>query len=198
MKIRALQLAIFLLALAPAACTHASDDADASTTDDREAPDFVTTSAPAVPYDSAAERKRLELLVAKGNELYEEAEGIVKQTPSTRDQSTKSIERVGNAYYAEERAYKDELLEGPTSTLIRDDDLRNAEFTLRGAEPFLHAAVVESLAGCSESNARLDLKAARAILDQTQLILAGRGRDDWTPPDSVAESARDATCPSSR
>lgn len=63
----------------------------------------------------------------------------------------------------------------------------NACDDLTEAEEFEYGAIAAAVASCNGHDARLNLKVARAFLDEVQRDLAGTSKDGWNLPDITNE-----------
>ncbi|GAC1401648.1 MAG: hypothetical protein NVSMB64_00140 [Candidatus Velthaea sp.] len=70
---------------------------------------------------------------------------------------------------------------------IKDDHAKDIYLTIGVLDTFLFDAVVSSISQCNASDARLNLKVARAILDEGHRAVAGHSREGFSPPQIVED-----------
>jgi len=95
------------------------------------------------------------------------------------------------SWYSRDHKYQADL---PVSNLNRDSPaLMAAAGDLAEFEEFAYSAVV-AVASCNESDARLNLKVAKAFLDEAHKDFHGQGSADWNPPDITSEETGKSEC----
>jgi hypothetical protein len=77
---------------------------------------------------------------------------------------------------------------------MRDTNARQALLVLVGVDPFLYGAAVAIFADCNQYEAELNLKVARAILNETRRSLNGHYDQDWSPPDITDQESSADKC----
>ncbi|GAC1407927.1 MAG: hypothetical protein NVSMB64_15430 [Candidatus Velthaea sp.] len=127
--------------------------------------------------------------VSEAEELYSEASQIVAKTPSTSMGAAilANPHNDGGRFYKRERAFQASMSRNPGK--IKDDHARDVYFTIGNIDSFLYGAVAASLGNCNAHDARLNLKVARAILDEGRRALASHSRDGFEPPQIEEEGA---------
>jgi hypothetical protein len=132
--------------------------------------------------------QRLESLIAKGNDLYNQAAAIVANT-----QLVMGAGSSGTEYYDQENHFQAEI-DNLSVNSIGTYALRDSYLTLATAEHFLYQAAVESLASCNEHDGELNLNVAHATLDEAQRELNGHINDTWKPPDITEQVNGKSEC----
>lgn len=133
-----------------------------------------------------------ERLLATANELYGRAAAIVGQTPRTGTEGAilAKPSGAGGRFYVRERAFQD-AVNGLPATGELESTRAQATVRLGQFDNFVHTAVVDALASCDASQARVNLRVARELLEELRRIESGRGHYDWNPPS--LEAAMNAT-----
>ena len=141
--------------------------------------------------EERAIEERVRQLTLTGEKLYQEAAGIVANTPTT---SSEGAELVGSGaagkFYSEDRDFQSAI--GNVPQIQGNVGLASAY--LAEVETFLYTSVVASVASCNQHDAELNLKVARAFLDEVHRDLKGTPVADWTAPDISNEENNNSEC----
>jgi hypothetical protein len=92
----------------------------------------------------------------------------------------------GQFYVRDHRFQQD--LENARS--MQDQDDRNTMLDLSVAEGALYNVVVATVTNCDASDAKANLRVARLVINEAHLDYAGKGKDDYSPPE-IDESNTD-------
>ena len=197
-KVRALSALRMLLAsfalsslmLLPG-CGGSSDSQTSS--ESTEAPSAAETDQPE-PYTKHISKALIADLLQRGDALYDEVSVLPDNTPST---SLGADELVGGeqgpigSFYAKDRAYQADL---PKANLTKDPQyLVTAAGDLAEFETFAYSAAV-AVASCNEHDARLNLKVAKAFLDEAHRDFHGTESENWEAPDVTNEETNATQC----
>lgn len=155
------------------------------------------TDGPA-PYTQPISKTRIVDLLQRGDALYDEVSVLPDNTPTTElgaDEAVGGDQGPIGSFYAKDRAFQADL---PKANLQKDDpDLVKTAGDLAEFETFAYSAAV-AVAFCNESDARLNLKVAKAYLDEAHRDFHGAGSDDWEPPDITNEETNSTNCEQSQ
>jgi hypothetical protein len=132
---------------------------------------------------------RLALLVARGENLYAEAEKVVGAQPTTTNGAHDIAATVGKTFSQDESAYQISFLpviNGHPGRLRADLDegfVRVWTFDI-----FVLQAVADAY-DCRDVLARYDLMVARQLLDHARLASEGHLDRDWTPGSNAPDDS---------
>jgi hypothetical protein len=131
-------------------------------------------------------------LLETANDLYIRAATIVGRTPHSGAEASTlaSPSAAGGRFYALERGFQDRVSALPPTGEL-ESTRAQATVRLGQFDNFVHTAVVDALASCDASQARVNLRVARELLQELRRIASGRGHADWNPPS--LEAAMNAT-----
>ena len=115
---------------------------------------------------ATSEFSKAVILVREGEALYREASEIVAMRPitSAKASSLASPNAKGGKFYRRERSFQDAM--ASTSRRVGDFHARGLLLTIGNLDAFLYSAVQSTLALCNANDGALNLKVARAILDE--------------------------------
>ena len=123
----------------------------------------------------------------EGESLYSQATRIVAATPSTAGAGAgaglANPNNLGGRFYERERKFQEAMRVNPSK--LKNDQAIDIYLAIGVLDTFLFDAVVASISQCNTHDARLDLKVARALLDEGRRLAAGGVRREFTPPEIV-------------
>jgi len=139
------------------------------------------TNASAASRELENARQRL----IEGESLYSQATRIVAATPSTAGAGAglANPNNLGGRFYERERKFQEAMRVNPSK--LKNDQAIDIYLAIGVLDTFLFDAVVASISQCNTHDARLDLKVARALLDEGRRLAAGGARREFTPPEIV-------------
>lgn len=143
---------------------------------------FVTIAQPVAAPAATAEFSRAISLVDEGEALYRQASEIVSMRPRSASSASAiaNPNAKGGQFYRREGAFQDAMKTNPIR--IADLRARRLQLIIGNLDTFLWLAVQSTLSQCNSNDGALNLKVARAILDEARREIAGRGRVDFEPP----------------
>jgi hypothetical protein len=149
---------------------------------------------PPAPYTKPITKSLIADLLKRGDGLYDEVSLLPDETPSSSlgaAQLVNGDQGPIGAFYAKDRAYQADL---PKANLGTDPaDLVAAAGDLAEFETFAYSTAV-AVASCNEHDARLNLRVAKAYLDEAHLDFHGTESQDWSPPDISGEVTEASQC----
>ena len=113
----------------------------------------------------------------EGESLYSQATRIVAATGLANPNN------LGGRFYERERKFQEAMRVNPSK--LKNDQAIDIYLAIGVLDTFLFDAVVASISQCNTHDARLDLKVARALLDEGRRLAAGGVRREFTPPEIV-------------
>lgn len=151
----------------------------------------------AAPLGALAESRdaafaKAQLAVAR--DLLARAADIVAATPATSMQAALMVrghEGPAGIFYDRERAFQSAVRDHR----VRPDGASGAGAAiahLQDSDPFLYAAVQSAVAACNRHDATANLRVARAIISEADRAMAGRGNENFEPP-QITETGQ-VTC----
>jgi len=172
--------------------SSSSDDSASSSTSPSASAVALATAEPATAAPQRVDPKTLvRELQHRAEAQYEAAAAIVEQTPATEMQAAQLTGEQGGLFYDEDRSLQADIKcsvgsMGPKEVSACED--------LAEAEAFEYSAVAAALGTCNEHDARLNLKVARAFLDEVVRDLRGTNREGWSPPDITSDTSDQTKC----
>ena len=182
-------IALVFISTAIIGCSQSSDQSD----DQQSSSTPTMTSQPTTVHEAVTPRLDVVSLEVRAEDQYQRADSIVNDTPSSATAAAEMVggsDGLGGQFYDRDRALQSSI----NCVGLTSSNRRVACGDLAEAEEFEYSAVEASLAACNEHDARLNLRVARAFLDEVRRDLNGSSSTDWSPPDITNEVQDSNNC----
>ena len=128
---------------------------------------------------------RLASLVARGENIYAEAEKVVTSRPTTQNGVNDVVATMGKTFSRDEYAYQISFLPVINARAGRLSPDLDEGFVRVWTFDILALQAVAETYDCHDALARYDLKIARQMLDHARLASEGHPNREWTPGSDV-------------
>jgi len=136
------------------------------------------------------ERARARAMLDTADGLLDMATSIYGRMPHTHAAGAALVsgdQGPAGQFYARDHRFQQDLGDARS---WQDQDDRNAMLDLSVAEGALYNVVVTTVTNCDASDAKANLRVARSVINEAHLDYAGKGKDDYSPPE-IDESNTD-------